>query len=131
MEEQLGSGVLLTLGIASLAIGGAIKLLQQKRKEVVIKDVPQYYDDYHDLKNGLVSSPELTNIVLKGTVKKKDSKEVAFSDDNFSSIGTTRLDKVMDANGAILKFNEAVSVPFYLADNNNNEVTIENFSYDA
>ena len=69
--------------------------------------------------------------MLKGTVKKKDSKEVAFSDDNFSSIGTTRLDKVMDANGAILKFNEAVSVPFYLADNNNNEVTIENFSYDA
>ena len=69
---DLGSGIFLGLGIAGLATGAVLKLLEWRKQEVLLRElppaVPHFYNNYDDLRNNLLATGNLQDVLIQGKV---------------------------------------------------------------
>ena len=125
LNDPLGSGIVLGLGIAGLALGGVIKWLSRRKYEIVLKKAAHCYNDYNKLRNDLLqSNGALSNIIIEGDVN-QSSRCVEYVSEKKHQKGVAQLNivKTKDKKHDTL---EIASVPFTLVDSDGNAVTIEN-----
>ena len=127
LRDQLGSGILLSLGIAGLALSGIIKWQSWRKKEIVLKKAAHCYNDYNILRNDLLQSDgALSNVIIQGKVDQKaTSRDVEYETEDKHLKGVAQLD-IVKRKGKDNEILEISAVPFILADNDGNGVTIEN-----
>ena len=134
MEQQrteilLGVG----LGIAGIAVGGFLKLLQWRGNKIaLVKKDPYSYNDYNSLRSDLVcqlrstDDPQLSDVIIQGEVKQLGTQFVEYSREDFCAEGAARLDIITNNDkGKSIQKVESSSVSFQLADANDARVIVE------
>ena len=109
-RDHLGVGICFGIGIAGLAVGAILKVYQDR-------NTPRSFGDYNDMRQELRDSKELVDVVIQGTVEQKNDFSV---DDKKGAIAYMIAEDAESIQATIL-----ASVPFQLADTNNNQVTVK------
>lgn len=110
-RDHLGVGICFGIGIAGLAVGAILKVYQDR-------NTPRSFGDYNDMRQELLrDSKELVDVVIQGTVEQK--KDFSVNNDK-GAIAYLIVEDAESNQTTVL-----TSVPFQLADTNNNQVTVK------
>ena len=89
---ELSSGILLGVGFTSLGVGLALKFLESRECEIVLRppppSMPRHYNDFNKLQNDLSGNGMLSDVVIQGKVKgltsdaERDGQQLGFESES-------------------------------------------------